>query len=268
MTIEAKEITDIYPETDGEPMGETEIHVIATLDLYQSLLHFFRDRQDIYVAADMFLYYEEGNVRARKAPDVMVVRGVEKRRRRTFKTWEELASPCVVFEVTSRSTWVEDTLNKSVLYAGLGVSEYFLFDPLQEYLGQSLLGLRLDGRTYIPIEAREDGTLESLELGVWLKPEDDLLRVIDPATGETVPSLEEAVQAARQESYRATLEARRADAEAERAEAEAERAEAEAERAEAEAERAEAEAQRAEAAEAESERLRALVAELRRKSRD
>ncbi len=193
----------IYPESDGEPMGETEFHVIAILHLYDALRHYFRDRKDVYVAADMFLYYQEGNSGACKSPDVMAIKGVDKHKRRIFKTWEEKATPCVVFEITSRSTQVEDTVSKKDLYISLGVAEYFLFDPLREYLPQSVLGFRLKGKEYIPIPANEDGSLTSEELGIWLRPEEDLLRVIDPATEEAIPAMSEALLKAEQEAQRA-----------------------------------------------------------------
>ena len=109
-----------YPESDGAPMGETGFHVIATLGLLGTLKQYFRDELDVYVAADMFFYYEKGNPKKNKAPDVMVIRGVGNHERRVFKLWEEKAGPCVIFEVTSKSTKNEDTVEKKKLYASLG----------------------------------------------------------------------------------------------------------------------------------------------------
>src|SRR4051794_15121679 len=96
-----------YPGSDGQPMGGTGFHVIGILHLY-TVLHAYCRRQTIYVGADMFLYYGEGDPRAVKAPDVMVIKGVAKHIRRTFKVWEENATPCVIFEITSASTLDED----------------------------------------------------------------------------------------------------------------------------------------------------------------
>ena len=228
--IKAAEI--VYPESDGRPMGETGFHVRAILHLYNALIQFFRDHDDLYVAADMFLYYEQGNPRANKAPDVMVIKGVSKHERRTFKIWEELARPCVVFEITSEDSMVEDMVRKSKLYAALGIQEYFLFDPLQEYLKNSLLGFRLEEGEYVPLLPDNNGRLFSAELGIFLNPEGAILRVIDPDTGKPVPSLDEAVSQAEQEAQRAEQEAQRAEQEAQRAEQEAQRAEQEHQRAE------------------------------------
>lgn len=83
-----------YPDSDGQPMGETGLHVMAILNLYQALLHFFRNRADIHVAADMFLYYEQGNPAACKAPDVMVAKGVAGNHpRRSFRIWRKGSHP-------------------------------------------------------------------------------------------------------------------------------------------------------------------------------
>jgi Uma2 family endonuclease len=215
----------VYPDSDGAPMGETEFHVIATLHLYDALRHFFQNTPDIYVAADMFLYYQEGNPRANKAPDVMVIKGVKKRKRRTFKVWEEGAVPCVIFEITSKATMIEDTISKSILYASLGVCEYFLFDPLKEYLDTGLTGFSLEEGEYIPLKPDKEGFLFSTELEAFLAVEDDMLRIIDPETHKPVPALNEAIAKAEQEAQRAEQEAQRAEQEAQRAEQERRRAE-------------------------------------------
>jgi Uma2 family endonuclease len=225
-----------YPETDGEPLGETGIHVLATLGLFGALKVFFSTHPDVYVAADMFLYYQEGNPKARTAPDVMVIKGVPNRERRIFKLWEEGVPPCTVFEVISRATWREDTITKTALYARLGVREYFLFDPDADVLEEQLVGYRLEDDMYVPIPLASDGTLPSAELGLRFRVDGCLLRVLDPATGQLIPTLEEAIRRA-----------------------EAARLKAEAARAEAEAARAKAEAARAAAAEAEVARLKALL---------
>jgi Uma2 family endonuclease len=206
-----------YPETDGQPMGESEWHVIATLYLLSALRNFFAVRNDIYVVADMFMYYEEGNPSASKAPDVMVVKNVEQRKRRIFKVWEERAVPCTIIEVTSKSTWAEDTIRKSSLYARLGVTEYFLFDPLHEYMDDQFMGFRLEDGEYTPIEPTADGSIFSQELEVILRPDGDLLRVINPATDRIVPGMEDTYTYAEQSEARAQQETQRAEQEAQRA---------------------------------------------------
>jgi Uma2 family endonuclease len=224
-----------YPASDGKPMAETEVHVLAILQLLSALRHFFR-KQDVYVIGNIFLYYREGNPKAHKAPDVMVVKNVGKHDRRSFKVWEEKAMPSVIFEVTSKETKSEDTVSKPSLYASLGIQEYYLFDPLHEYLDQQFLGYQLVDGEYVLIPSNEDGEFFSTELHLVLRPEGKFLRVVDPSNGLSVPNLDEAVEMAEQEAQRAQQEAQRAQQEA----------------------------QRADAAEAENARLRAEVEELRK----
>jgi Uma2 family endonuclease len=111
-------------------MAETGIHVLVIIHTLAVLRQFFRGRTDVYVTGDMFLYYEEGKPKSRKAPDVMVVKGVPSApERRSFKVWVEHAVPCFILEVTSKETADEDQEGKRQLYQRLGVRDYFLFDP-------------------------------------------------------------------------------------------------------------------------------------------
>ena len=123
-----------YPERDGKPMAETDVHIDVLIYLREALRDYFRNKPQVYVAGNMLLYYEEGNPSACVAPDVFVVQGVAKGERRTYKVWEEGQSQTVVFEITSRGSRLEDLGTKRALYAMLGVQEYFLYDPLGEYL--------------------------------------------------------------------------------------------------------------------------------------
>lgn len=205
-------------------MGETGIHVHTTLHLYGALLMHFASNKEIYVAADMFLYYEEGNPRLCKTPDVMVIKAVDgSYERRSFKTWEEGAVPSVIFEITSKSTWVEDLVTKSSTYARLGVQEYFIFDPLEEYLDETLQGFYLEGYEYLPLAPGSDGMLFSAQLGLKMRREEAFLRFVVPETGESVLSYDEALIAAKEQAEQARLAAQRAEQESQRAnEAEAE----------------------------------------------
>lgn len=179
-----------YPESDGEPMAETEIHLDVTIDLIQGLRRRYRDVPDVYVVGDMFLYYVQGDPRAVVSPDVFLVRGVPKTpRRRVYKLWEEGEAPSLVIEVTSDNTSDEDTGKKKAVYERLGVEEYILFDPLGDYLKPPLQGYRLAEGRYRPIPAEPDGSLRSLVTGLILRPEaDSRLRMVDAETGELILS--------------------------------------------------------------------------------
>jgi Uma2 family endonuclease len=118
-------------------------------------------------------------------------------------TAKEKVAPCTIFEITSRGTRLEDLATKRGLYELLGVREYFLFDPLDEYLSPRLQGFHLVGGYYQPMTSSPDGTLPSQELGIILRPEGTLLRVVDPATGKTIPTLDEAADQFQAEAKRA-----------------------------------------------------------------
>lgn len=125
----------------------------------------------------MLLSFEEGDPASRRSPDVFIVRGIEKRDRRSFKTWEEAATPCLVVEVTSKGTWLEDTGTKKALYESLGVQEYLLFDPLEEYLKPRFQVFGLERRGYAPRDLALDGSYRSPALGITFRPTASLLRV-------------------------------------------------------------------------------------------
>src|SRR5918911_144523 len=84
-----------YPESDGKPMGETDVHRREMAQIIEMLMLFFQAATDIYVSGNLMFYYEEGNPSAVTSPDVFIVKGVPKGLRRTYKLWEEKHSPVV-----------------------------------------------------------------------------------------------------------------------------------------------------------------------------
>ncbi|HEY0511920.1 MAG TPA: Uma2 family endonuclease [Thermoanaerobaculia bacterium] len=180
-----------YPESDGKPMGETEIHIREIIYLFEALAERLRETPEVYIGADMFLYYVQGVPKAVVVPDVFVAKGVPRGERRTYKLWEEGQPPCLVVEVTSDGTRHEDLSQKKDLYERLGVEEYVLYDPLQDYLRPPLQGFRLTGGRYQPIPAGPDGALLSQTTGVVFRIEETGLRLIDTATGRPLLRNEE-----------------------------------------------------------------------------
>jgi Uma2 family endonuclease len=173
-----------YPESDGQPMAETDLHRDEMFDLIQALKRRYRNEPDVYVTGNLFLYYAQGNPRAVVAPDVFLVKGVPKGQRRTYKLWEEGRVPSLVIELTSDSTRDEDLSKKKLCYERLGVEEYFLHDPYQDYLNPALQGFRLLNGRYQRIDPEADGSLRSLTTGLRLRIEGPRLRLVDVATGE------------------------------------------------------------------------------------
>jgi Uma2 family endonuclease len=188
----------VYPSWDGELMAETGLHVLVIMDLYYALEVLLGGRSDVCLASNIFWYYQEGNPEARQAPDIMVIFGVPRDPpRASFFSWREAAVPAVIFEITSKATWSLDWLEKRALYAYLGVQEYFLYDPLHEYLDRPLMGFRLSDGEYKPLAPAEDGSLTSEVLGVRVCVDGQLLRLIEAKTGRKLPHLRESADADR-----------------------------------------------------------------------
>ena len=213
-----------YPESDGKPLAENDPQLHAIHYAFGALLLRYAARADVYVSADLLVYYEEGNPRVSVAPDVFVVFGVEDRMRGNYKVWEEGKGPDFVLEVASPNTWREDVERKPGVYAGLGVKEYFLYDPTDEHLTPRLQGFRLVGGEYERLPAVEsiDRSLamRSEVLGLELRAKvGGEMRFHDPARGEDLLSHGEEAAARLEEAaaYRTALaraEARIAELEA------------------------------------------------------
>jgi Uma2 family endonuclease len=187
-----------YPSSDGKPMAETDFHVLTIRLLLDALDDVFAARNDVYVAGNVNWFWEQGNPRRRRAPDAMVVFGVEKGPRRSFRSWNEGgAVPAVCFEMASARTWRANLGPIREDYESAGVREYFVFDPTRDYLDAPLVGFRRRGRRFRPIRPDQVGGMVSEELGLCLVPEGLMLRLVRPETGERVLTREEQTAAER-----------------------------------------------------------------------
>ncbi|MBI3925392.1 MAG: Uma2 family endonuclease [Armatimonadetes bacterium] len=210
--------SDEYPYYE-ETVTESDWHFEAQEALRFALENRYAGVPDVYVASNMFVYYEKGDRDKKVSPDTFVVLGAPRRRHKSYRIWEEGQPPAVVFEFTSESSKVTDRGTKKAIYEIMGVREYFLFDPLGEYIPGQLKGYRAQSGELLPMVGRE---LISEVLGIRLKPEDFLLRVYDAASGEPYLTPRESEQA-RREAEQARREAEQARREAEQARREAER---------------------------------------------
>jgi hypothetical protein len=164
---------------------------------------------------------------------VFVALNVPPGRRRTFLTWLEGQPPNIVLEIASPRTWKSDLSWKKGLYLGLGVEEYFLFDPNGEYFQPLLQGFQLEDEVYrpMPLIAGERGVLglRSAALGVelWAQTNDDpampyVLRLWDAAANTWLPTPEGETRARVEAELRAAAEVlarKQAEARADQAEA-------------------------------------------------
>lgn len=123
-----------YPESDGEPVAESDHQFYPLTDTVRMLKLYLADRPDVYVAGNMLVYYRVNDVTARLAPDVFVVFGVPNHLRPSYFVWREGKAPDFVLEIASASTVNNDLGDKRNKYAELGVTEYWRFDPTGECL--------------------------------------------------------------------------------------------------------------------------------------
>lgn len=212
----------------GEPM-ESDRHLHQMMVLLESLDYAWRDRQDVYIGANTWLYFSELQVKKNdfRSPDLMVVLDTVRRERRCWCVWEEDGkSPDLIIELLSPTTEHIDRGEKKRIYSRvLRTPEYFLFDPFSGVLE----GYELNAeREYGPKLPDAHGRLYSKQLQLLLGTarselfgaEVDWLRWMTPA-GVPLPMPHED---AASHAQRAKAEAARAEAEAARAEAEAARA--------------------------------------------
>ena len=257
-----------YPESDGQPMAETELHRDLMIDSILTLKARFQDVPAVCVSGNMLMYYVPRDAKKSVAPDVFVTFGIERKQRRIYRVWEEGKPPDFVLEFSSKGTFENDLGAKKDLYAEiLGVREYFLYDAERKYLPMPLMGFRLVGTEYVPIRPAPDGKVFAATLGLSLGLRGDGFGFYDAVAGrwletpmdeaaeraEAAATLAERAEAAasqaKESAAQAVLAQQRAEAlmqevaAAARVEAEArQRAEAEAERKRVEAEQADARA--------------------------
>ena len=104
-----------YPSSDGKPVAESDFQLTVLTYAREALRTHFRAREDVYVAANLLIYYQEGDVDVRVAPDVFVVVGASSHERSSYLLWQEPKAPDWVLEITSRSTRGEDQGRKREL---------------------------------------------------------------------------------------------------------------------------------------------------------
>ena len=190
-----------YPSSDGEPMAENKWQYVAMTDTTSALENRFIHRPDVFVGSDMLMYYRMNDNATRVAPDVFVVFGAAgKHFRDSWIVWREGKSPDFVMEVASPSTWQRDASEKRDIYAEMGVSEYWRFDPTGDFFSPELVGERLVGGEYqpIPMETDADGILrgrsEVLALDICARPGLEL-RLYDPESGQWLRTHQESEEA-------------------------------------------------------------------------
>jgi Uma2 family endonuclease len=209
----------IYPDSDGEPMAEnTKQFEIITM-LHGGIDTLYNDRDDVFVAGDLFWYPVEGNNKLRLAPDVMVVFGRPRGYRGSYMQWkEENIAPQVVFEVLSPSNRPAEMMDKLDFYDTHGVEEYFMYDP-------ETLALKIWRRSngYLRLVHEEDRP-HSARMNLSFHIEDGEL-VITRHDGTRFETFRQLFSRAEMQQHALSQEKHRAEQEKQRAEQEKQRAE-------------------------------------------
>ena len=136
MVTQVNSATNInYPDSDGQPMADNTIQFRWISVIKYNLDWLFIDRSDVFVAGDLLWYPVEGNNKLRQAPDVMVIFGVRKGDRGSYKQWQENdIAPQVVFEILSPGNTMKEMNRKLLFYNRYGVEEYYVYDPQKNIL--------------------------------------------------------------------------------------------------------------------------------------
>jgi Uma2 family endonuclease len=200
-----------FPDSDGEPVAENRSNMDQMTTLIYAAERYLAPRVRFAAGGNQFIYYDRHDGRHHVAPDVYIALDVAPGIREKWQTWLEGDKfPDIVFEVTSESTQDEDLVGKVRLYARLGAHEYYIYDPAQELQpplrAYHRVGSRLVEQALLPGQA-----IYSPLLGTELRVVGRWLRLIDPQTGESIPTAEEEHDALLEE--RAALLEERARAE-------------------------------------------------------
>ena len=179
-----------YPE--GHWTAQSVWQGDAVWQATAALRNHFRDRADVLVAMTLVVYYERGDNTAWLQPEVLVVLGVGRGNRSSYKVWEEGKAPDFVLEVALPSTAGSNARRKAKEYAWIGVREYWRLDPEGSLMETPLEGWVASGGRYDRVEpigcTGRGGHLRSRVLGLDLRCQrQDGATVVafrDPRTGE------------------------------------------------------------------------------------
>lgn len=188
-TRRGKEI--FYPESHEDDMGESSIHYKLISYFFNALQVFFVKQSDVFIAANLNLYYREGTPRNYYTPDVMIAFGTPNHNRTVYKLWEEKQFPQVVFEVASNATWKTDISDKVEDYGRLGAEEYYLLDPENLYLPLPLMAYRRDETGRLRLVLTENNRVLSPRLNLEIVWENERFRLFDPMAQEFLLTTEE-----------------------------------------------------------------------------
>ncbi len=130
MSILSPPPTIVYPDSDGMPMAENTLQYRWIVTIREGVEQVFRDRPDVFTAADLFWYPVEGHPEICQAPDTLIAFGRPKGDRGSYMQWIEGGiAPQVLFEVLSPGNKRAQRAAKFDFYEKYGAQEYYIYDP-------------------------------------------------------------------------------------------------------------------------------------------
>ena len=247
----------LYPDRDGKPLADNTTQLRLIFTIKGGLDALFKDRDDVFVAADLLWYpvqLTQAEIQADKkpkkqAPDVMVVLGRPKGDRGSYKQWEEdNVAPQVAFEILSPGNQKKEMETKFQFYQEHGIEEYYLYNPKKNHLQ----GWLRKGKKLVEISQMENWI--SPLLGIRFTTNEGELALFHP-DGERFIEFVEAIEQRDRQAQRANLAENQRDRE--RLEKELEKQRADREQAEKELEK-----QRADRAESDLQKMRDRLLQL------
>ena len=186
---------DLYPESDGKPMADTDLHLYWIKRVQDIIDTFFSQDPAVYISGNIMMYDIEGPARTAVSPDILLCFGIGQKFRRTYKVWEEGKPPDFVMEFSSKRTYRNDLDEKMAHYARMGIPAYFLYDPDRRYLPSPLMGFRLVEGVYVEISPNADGGIHSEILGLDFHLLPEGLGIYDPRTEQWLQTRAEKAEA-------------------------------------------------------------------------
>jgi Uma2 family endonuclease len=240
----------LYPDDDGNPMAESTEQYRWIVMIKENLELLLSDQTHVFIAADLIWYPVQVTVAPapRQAPDVMVIFGRPKGKRRSYLQWKEENIPAqVVFEILSDSNktrdGVESMMYKFGFYERYGVEEYYIYDPDEH----TLEGWQRQGTQLQPIDQMSGWVSPRLGIRFDWQPQTELM--LYQPDGKPFLSFLELHQRAEQaelELQRTELELQQAELELQRTELELQQAELQTQQAQQQAEQERSRANQAE----------------------
>ena len=121
---------DLYPGDVEDAMPEGNLPRLLASYIVEIIFRVLARSRKFAAYANLPIYYEEGSPRKHVSPDAFFVDGVAYAKRlRSYQLWKAHVVPQVVFEIVSERHEKKDVEENRRLYAQLGVSEYYWFNP-------------------------------------------------------------------------------------------------------------------------------------------